>query len=713
MKKTIGLMAILMAASTVSAASLYEPFNEPLGSINNAVSPNGHTWYQVTSTGPEANITTGDLISASMAGLANSPNDQHLTWGDLDPSGDARADRLDIGGYSSGNLFFSMGFTVPDLAGYNGYEGGNSTNQSYTNGVLIAGFSTSSGAGSIGTAPFKLYIWRDPLDEENSYQLGATLGAAGNLLTNWSGDLTPGQTYFLVGEWTEGGSSGNANDTGTVKLWIDPSSSTFGTGGEPAHGPLDPADTSASDPNPGFTGYQAASFFVRQSQYAPSTNMQMDELRIGTTYAGVTGVQWTASGNGAWQTATNWSSGTVPNAQGADVTFDSSAAEHDVSLASALTAGTLRFNGDSNYTLDGTSTLTLDTPINGDLNIGTATGGGAANPAPPAGTGKDLAYIHNAANPAQIIVTPTSANVTHTISTPLYLNRSTALTVPAGSTLNLTGGVSANLGTTVGVWLNLKGGGNAVITPSSSAAFGNTTPIDNGDGTFSYQGLSGLGVDGNMKINPAHAVIIVNSQVPVLTSTNGNAHPNTITTFNLSAGSTLDLTNNDLIVNYTPPDTNNNPTDAVTGPAVLAAVASAYDAGKWDQPGLTSSVTTAATSLAAVDNGALGTNALTSVDGVTLDTSSVVVKYTWYGDLNLDGVVNNTDFSLMADNSPGWSGGDLNYDGVVNGDDWALFALGEAASGGANISSVPEPVMGAILIAGLPLLMGRGRRRRA
>ena len=64
-------------------------------------------------------------------------------------------------------------------------------------------------------------------------------------------------------------------------------------------------------------------------------------------------------------------------------------------------------------------------------------------------------------------------------------------------------------------------------------------------------------------------------------------------------------------------------------------------------------------------------------DNTTLH--QVQVKYTWYGDLNLDGVVNNSDLELMGDGQPGWVGGDLNYDGVVNADDFALFMLGNVS----------------------------------
>jgi hypothetical protein len=66
--------------------------------------------------------------------------------------------------------------------------------------------------------------------------------------------------------------------------------------------------------------------------------------------------------------------------------------------------------------------------------------------------------------------------------------------------------------------------------------------------------------------------------------------------------------------------------------------------------------------------------------------------YTWLGDTNLDGVVDASDLAAVSPTGTTWSTGDFNYDGQVNADDYALYMLGQAASGGANISTtLPEP----------------------
>jgi hypothetical protein len=121
----------------------------------------------------------------------------------------------------------------------------------------------------------------------------------------------------------------------------------------------------------------------------------------------------------------------------------------------------------------------------------------------------------------------------------------------------------------------------------------------------------------------------------------------------------------------------------------------------------------------------------TLFQGVNTVSTDVLVKYTYYGDANLDGTVNGADYQQtdagFGLHLTGWSNGDFNYDGVVDGSDYSLIdntfnqinATGAsplALVGGsgesiasAGTSAVPEP--GSLLIgvgcAGMVL-----RRRR-
>jgi hypothetical protein len=63
--------------------------------------------------------------------------------------------------------------------------------------------------------------------------------------------------------------------------------------------------------------------------------------------------------------------------------------------------------------------------------------------------------------------------------------------------------------------------------------------------------------------------------------------------------------------------------------------------------------------------------------GLNSTISDVLVKYTYYGDENLDGVVEGADYTLIdsgsVNTSTGWTNGDFNYDGVVDGTDYSLI----------------------------------------
>jgi hypothetical protein len=136
----------------------------------------------------------------------------------------------------------------------------------------------------------------------------------------------------------------------------------------------------------------------------------------------------------------------------------------------------------------------------------------------------------------------------------------------------------------------------------------------------------------------------------------------------------LDLTNNAMIVDHD----GESPIDDVED-----LIGSAYAVGAWTGDGLTSSTAAAV----AADTGnqyktgigyAEATDLFTfplpnpppTFEGVVPDSTMVLVKYTYYGDATLDGVVNLADFNRLASNfgqpMRRWSQGDFNYDGNAN-----------------------------------------------
>jgi hypothetical protein len=160
---------------------------------------------------------------------------------------------------------------------------------------------------------------------------------------------------------------------------------------------------------------------------------------------------------------------------------------------------------------------------------------------------------------------------------------------------------------------------------------------------------------------------------------------NTLASLSISGTGLLDITNNTLSVSGGSLST------------ITALIKQGYNGGAWTgTTGITSSSAAA--------------KAGTAV-GVGIVGGIVEIKYTWYGDLDLDGAVTNADLLLMGTAGGGWAHGDLNYDGVVNQDDYALFMLGAADAGSKNISSVPEPTLLSALV--LPAMIGLRRRRRA
>jgi len=114
-------------------------------------------------------------------------------------------------------------------------------------------------------------------------------------------------------------------------------------------------------------------------------------------------------------------------------------------------------------------------------------------------------------------------------------------------------------------------------------------------------------------------------------------------------------------------------------------------------------------------------------DGVTTATTDVLVKYTYYGDANLDGVVNGADYTQIDHgfgmHLTGWQNGDFNYDGVVDGSDYTLIdnTFNQISATGATplaivatsatLSAVPEPTTLGLLAVGSIGLLGRRRRR--
>jgi hypothetical protein len=102
--------------------------------------------------------------------------------------------------------------------------------------------------------------------------------------------------------------------------------------------------------------------------------------------------------------------------------------------------------------------------------------------------------------------------------------------------------------------------------------------------------------------------------------------------------------------------------------------------------------------------------------GQTVDDSSLLLRYTYSGDANIDGTIDTIDFNLLAGNFAGasgfWNDGDFNYDASVDTVDFNLLAgnFGQTVAFAAQspaAAPIPEPF--SIVNIGLA---GFGLRRR-
>ena len=81
-----------------------------------------------------------------------------------------------------------------------------------------------------------------------------------------------------------------------------------------------------------------------------------------------------------------------------------------------------------------------------------------------------------------------------------------------------------------------------------------------------------------------------------------------------------------------------------------------------------------------------------------LTSTDVLVKYTYYGDADLNGKVDGTDYSRidngLLQHLTGWYNGDFNYDGTVNGSDYTLIDNAFNTQGAVVASAVSSPLAG-------------------
>jgi len=192
-----------------------------------------------------------------------------------------------------------------------------------------------------------------------------------------------------------------------------------------------------------------------------------------------------------------------------------------------------------------------------------------------------------------------------------------------------------------------------------------------------------------------------------------------------ATGGLLDLTNQNMVIDYT----GTSPL-----PTVRGYIKTGYNNGAWTGSGIASTTAAAnggagavayaeASDLLAVT----GTNKATW-NGQTVDSTSLLLRYTLAGDATMDGVVDFNDLVKLAQNynvptGMRWTTGDFTYDQAVDFNDLVKLAqnynkgLPSAPIPGASpafeadlaraFALVPEPGVGSGLLLTLPALLRR------
>ena len=417
---------------------------------------------------------------------------------------------------------------------------------------------------------------------------------------------------------------------------------------------------------PAGTSYAEIYFYaVTGGDPGAIAQVYLDDVSLTSAAAVASGATaWNVATSGDWNVATNWTNG-VPNAIDAEADFFGAlTAPHTVYSDIPVTVGILNFNNPNQYVISGAGSLTMQTST------------GSANIIVQAGTQK--------------------------IDLPLIIASNTTINVSSGATLLVSNPVTIDAGTAV-----------------------TTTP---GGGTVSYQSYVTLGAGASLNLGGSTAAFALaeatgaTTTVPVSTGTRSLFQTNSL---NLSAGSTLNVNNNDLIVH------------GGSVASVTASIAAGYNHGSWTGTGITSgSAASNSSHLTAL--GVMPVTTAGTFDNAAVSPGDVIVRYTYYGDANLDGKVDGSDYSLIdagysadkaqAGSVSGWSNGDFNYDGTVDGSDYALIdnafnnQTGTIAAGSAALvasssaqtapSAVPEPASVALLGAGAMSLVIRRRSGR-
>jgi autotransporter-associated beta strand protein len=233
-----------------------------------------------------------------------------------------------------------------------------------------------------------------------------------------------------------------------------------------------------------------------------------------------------------------------------------------------------------------------------------------------------------------------------------------------------------------------------------------------GVGTFKKSGAVKLTVN-NVR---AGGIDVSGGTLTVVAGRN-TANTSQVNSVAVTGGAGLDLNDQDLIAD----------TSGTSLTNLQSLLASGYNGNLWNGTGINSTAAAINNATPGTHQTALGYGANSvlgysgTYSGVTVSPTSLIVRYTYSGDANLDGTVDTIDFNLMAASfgQPGkvWTDGEFDFNGVVDSIDFNLLAsnFGQVltADGGRSMGVlVPEPGSIAIMGSAFGGLLATRRRRR-
>jgi len=398
-----------------------------------------------------------------------------------------------------------------------------------------------------------------------------------------------------------------------------------------------------------------------------------------------------------WSTNSNWTGSFAPNGVEHDAAFNSGGL---VNLDLDVTLGTLKFNG-----LFGGFMITSPTMNKITMNAG-------------AGTARmDVLSYSNVVEPKLVLASDTRINTD--LADVTFMGE---LDNSAGKTITVAGigTVTFTAQTHAPGSIMAVDSGNVVFQADAGgvAAAHNLRLFTNGNVTFnSSQHLAELGVNAG-----GRATLAARNSPPKVLYTNALSIAYDVVN-SLYTG-TLDLNDNDLVVNY-----GTNPSEfANVQQAVFAGYSASVDPSKTGIISTTSQNNAGVTILALFDNAMIGVGDWPAGSGNTVPANAVIGKYTYFGDVSFDGQVTGDDYAIIDANlgtvpDPGvaWLAGDANLDGQVTGDDYAVIDANLGLGNGMPLSpqalssgggaAVPEPASAGVLCAAAAGAILRRRRR--